>query len=65
MMRYEAPTITEQRTLTGSLDGFSNVQLQSDAAIKHGVQPLDRYEAPAITGQRALDGRLQISSQFD
>ena len=56
MTTYEAPRIEGERVLHGSLNDFSN--LESDAEIKHGVQPVGDYEAPTITARAELQGSL-------
>ena len=62
-MNYEAPTIGDSKSLKGSLGDASQNGLGSDAAIKHGVEPVESaYQAPEISAKRELDGRLQLDS---
>ncbi len=61
-MNYQAPTITGRQELQGSL-ADSEFFGGSDAAIKHGVEPVQSaYEAPAISAQREIDGSMQLYS---
>ncbi len=61
-MNYEAPTISGQHDLQGALNG-SDRNDGSDAAIKHGVEPVQAaYVAPEISAQREIDGSMQLYS---
>lgn len=64
-MKYEQPRIAQQHDLSGRLQFKSQFELDSDAEIKHGVEPVEGYRAPEITEQRDLDGRLQFKSDRD
>ena len=60
---YSTPEITGQRDLRAHMMAdMRSMVSESDAEIKHGVQPTQGYQAPEITEQRDLDGRLQNQS---
>ncbi len=57
MNSYEAPSITARRELQGSLNGIRS-ELDSDAQIKHNIEPVTSYEAPSIIETTPLGGSL-------
>ncbi len=61
MNHYEAPAITARRSIEGQLgvDGRSH-STESDAEIKHGIEPVGSYEAPTITETTPLSGSLEV-----
>ncbi len=61
MPTYESPRITERRALEGSLGGPSDLAPDSDAEIKHSVQPVESYETPQIIEERDLSGSTEFT----
>ena len=59
MTTYNAPMITDQRSLNGRLNDCCS-KLPSDADIKHHVEPVTGYEAPTISAQQDLQGELIV-----
>ena len=66
MTTYQAPQITDQRSVTGRLGECCSGPAPSDADIKHNIEPVQStYQAPEISAQRDLDGRLGFDSIRD